>query len=283
MKTFAARIFLLTLALCTPVWAWWDTGHELVARTAEQHIAARTRQEIIRILRHHPDPSVRTLVAASAWPDDIKKKDHPFHSYEHSNWHYQNRPIETTGDFGADNGEMVQRLKENIEVLGDVHRAPAERAVALCWVAHLVGDIHQPLHNSNSFRPEFLPRGDEGGNRFKVWLGSHKISLHNLWDSAGARFLHHPSQARLLNYLVWFQHVYPPSSFVAELRITDPQIWSDEGLALAREKAYAHVVPGEQLSDEAYQEVLDTTERQLPLAGYRLARVLDCTLGGGGP
>ena len=41
--------------------------------------------------------------------------------------------------------------------------APADRADALCWVCHLVGDIHQPLHCVSLFNATFTS-GDRGGN-----------------------------------------------------------------------------------------------------------------------
>jgi hypothetical protein len=35
------------------------------------------------------------------------------------------------------------------------------RAVALAWLFHLVGDIHQPLHTTELFSVEY-PNGDRG-------------------------------------------------------------------------------------------------------------------------
>ena len=47
--------------------------------------------------------------------------------------------------------------------------AGEDRAVAACWLFHLVGDIHQPLHNASYFLSDksFLT-GDLGGNRFGI-------------------------------------------------------------------------------------------------------------------
>src|SRR5262249_476652 len=48
---------------------------------------------------------------------------------------------------------------------------------------HLIGDIHQPLHNVAYFSndPEFL-EGDLGGNKFGVRINGRKWKLHTYWD-----------------------------------------------------------------------------------------------------
>jgi hypothetical protein len=60
-----------------------------------------------------------------------------------------------------------------------------KRAVALCWVCHLVGDGHQPLHTVKLLTTQFpAPEGDRGGTRFyiRVREGARTISLHTFWD-----------------------------------------------------------------------------------------------------
>src|ERR1700733_8864378 len=56
-----------------------------------------------------------------------------------------------------------------------------ERAIALCWVEHLVGDIHQPLHAGEAFT-EKHPTGDLGGNALAVNTPSGVYNLHSVWD-----------------------------------------------------------------------------------------------------
>src|SRR5256885_14208137 len=65
-------------------------------------------------------------------------------------------------------------------MLADSSAADTTRAVALAWVMHLVGDIHQPLHSSSRVTPaEPLPKGDEGGNTFHL---DDNRNLHAYWD-----------------------------------------------------------------------------------------------------
>ena len=58
-----------------------------------------------------------------------------------------------------------------------------QRAIALAWLLHLVGDVHQPLHTVQLFTREY-PHGDRGGNEVCVRLapGRAPLDLHRLWD-----------------------------------------------------------------------------------------------------
>ena len=58
------------------------------------------------------------------------------------------------------------------------------RSIFLCWLLHLVGDLHQPLHTSTLISKQF-PNGDLGGNLFLVSLkeGGPAVVLHTYWDA----------------------------------------------------------------------------------------------------
>ena len=60
----------------------------------------------------------------------------------------------------------------------------AERkAIALAWLFHLVGDVHQPLHTAQLFTVDY-PRGDRGGNEIcvRVTQAGQPMDLHRFWD-----------------------------------------------------------------------------------------------------
>src|SRR5258707_10011420 len=64
------------------------------------------------------------------------------------------------------------------------NQAPTnQRAVALTWLFHLVGDLHQPLHTIQLFSREY-PHGDRGGNEVCIRLAPERapLDLHRLWD-----------------------------------------------------------------------------------------------------
>lgn len=57
-----------------------------------------------------------------------------------------------------------------------------DKPLALVWLIHLIGDIHQPLHAISRIDPETL-QSDGGGNDFNVkYSYSSPIPLHALWD-----------------------------------------------------------------------------------------------------
>src|SRR5208282_3210615 len=84
----------------------------------------------------------------------------------------------------ADVKNVLQAIAFNRErlALGQ----PDQQAVALCWLLHTIGDLHQPLHATAVFTlhaldPATSPHGDAGGNA--IHLGDHG-NLHSVWDAA---------------------------------------------------------------------------------------------------
>ena len=55
----------------------------------------------------------------------------------------------------------------------------SQRAIYICWLNHLIADLHQPLHSTSLFSRISLPRGDRGGNFIPVQDDS---TLHVYWD-----------------------------------------------------------------------------------------------------
>ena len=57
------------------------------------------------------------------------------------------------------------------------------KAIALAWLFHLVGDIHQPLHTAQLFTTEH-PQGDRGGNEIcvRATQARQPMDLHRFWD-----------------------------------------------------------------------------------------------------
>jgi fructose-1,6-bisphosphatase len=57
------------------------------------------------------------------------------------------------------------------------------RAIALAWLFHLVGDIHQPLHTGQLFSVDY-PNGDRDGNEIciRVTQAGQPMDLQRFWD-----------------------------------------------------------------------------------------------------
>ena len=145
---------------------------------------------------------------ASIWPDILRGLDEDDRAlYNRSSWHYINMPIyleekdeaalqeqfehNMNLDFSPplrQNLNIVQALRGNLQVWKDSRASDAEKAVALCWILHLVGDLHQPLHSVALFSRAHYPEGDRGGNSVRVSWDPEPINLHSAWDRMPDRF-----------------------------------------------------------------------------------------------
>ncbi|MFG6464153.1 S1/P1 nuclease [Roseateles sp. DXS20W] len=70
---------------------------------------------------------------------------------------------------------VIEALMEQTLILRSSGTSPSERLVALKWVVHLVGDVHQPLHAGLA--------ADKGGNGVQLRAFGKGSNLHALWDS----------------------------------------------------------------------------------------------------
>lgn len=57
-----------------------------------------------------------------------------------------------------------------------------EKSLLLRYLIHVLGDIHQPLHAASLFDERF-PKGDMGGNLYKIRYTENVNELHKLFDS----------------------------------------------------------------------------------------------------
>lgn len=156
--------------LPSPVFAWGKTGHRVVATIAETQLSGLARASIRQILS--PGES---LDEAATWPDDMRADPSPFWQKTASPWHYVT-VNGTTYDHAPPEGDALQALAHFRAVLQDPKASRPDKQLALRFIIHLVGDLHQPLHAGKCC--------DKGGNDVKVtWFG-RATNLHAVWDSA---------------------------------------------------------------------------------------------------
>jgi hypothetical protein len=205
-------VLLCTLCAVTPARAWNNLGHKVVAEIAWQQLDPPTRQKIVDTFRRHPrfqtdfvdkmedaagggDKDVQdhwVFQHAATWPDEIRKNK----EYDRPAWHYINLPLhaDSTGKVIAsklmkalsgrpdrnrrDQYNILQALAANESIIRSKADA-GTKAIAYCWVLHLVGDIHQPLHSTALYDEAVFPKGDEGGNKIPLTKGKN---LHSVWD-----------------------------------------------------------------------------------------------------
>ena len=109
------------------------------------------------------------FMLAARWPDDIRDDA----DYHHGRWHYINMPFKPAGQPDSvaapppDPDNIIRAYEQNLAIVSSENASSDQKAIALCWIFHLVGDAHQPLHTVAPYTTEY-PRGDKGGNAILI-------------------------------------------------------------------------------------------------------------------
>lgn len=270
---------LLPAMLTASAWGWIDTGHMAVVAIAECEVKPEVKAVLERLVKVGGDERTQDLLGAACWADDTRTR-------ENGPWHYINHHFRRDGSATPNLPEpqnVVWAIEKFAAVLRDRSKPDAERADALRYVLHFVGDIHQPLHTTACDSDEF-PKGDRGGNDFtfpEMKVGEFNVrNLHFLWDIAGGLYgstqrplADRSSIDRLATQLMT---LHPRGSF-PEIKNTSPMAWSREGEMLSRSVVYS--VNPKVIGEEYLGMVRYVAGRQIALAGYRLADLLNQLLG----
>ena len=238
-----------------PALAWGPTGHRVVGRIAERHLAPETAREVAAIL------GTERLAYAGTWADDIRS-DPAWAKAE--TWHYVTIPAGVTyaASKKEPKGDVLEAIARFERGLADRGASRPLRQEAIRWLVHLVGDLHQPMHVGQ--------REDRGGNEVVVlWFGEPS-NLHAVWDS-GMIDRMDLSSTELAEKI----DVALPAQ-VTSWQATSPLEWADESRA-ASDPAY--VLGDRRLSYKYLYEHTPVVERRLLQAGIRLAGLLDRALG----
>ena len=313
MNLLRTRTFILlfTAALsCGHAFGWGCDGHRIVALIAEHHLSPAARAAVDELLKSNPiDPALSRycqpiapdpMADTATWADDTRRDE------KTSTWHYLDIPwgvehpdlmkyCEPVGD--SVNGKerpgcLLTGLQYEFDILKDRNRPPAERAKALRYVIHFIGDLHQPLHTTAN--------DDQGGNCTSVLLfdDPKPTNLHSAWDTgilvhdlkqhnetygqAAAKIdeqFHQQGQSWLrdrIDFGKWILegHRVAEKITYSRLRPKLPRapLQNPPGCAAEREKTTALKID----IDARYAaEAMPVIDRQLAKAGYRLADVLN--------
>ena len=316
------RLLLLTvlgLALIpAPARAWNSTGHSVIALLAYRQLSDAERQQVQAILKQHPhygeflakNVPVKAnrdewiVMQASVWPDWIKGGSREVkQKYNRSNWHYTNIPIrmldgatdaqkktieKNIADRTKDRGLILSMIPNAMAGLKDPRSTPEERAVHFCWILHLIGDLHQPLHAATCFTKDSLD-GDLGGNLIFVEKNRTPSRLHGLWDDSLGQFQAFDALDELSRVLVKRSQATP-----AQIAVADPKRWAEESHLLAETVGYrfnGNRLKGEFVADflakpkmapplpEGYEaKMRDVAQQRAALAAPRLANAIRVSL-----
>ncbi|KAG5471449.1 hypothetical protein LSCM1_01538 [Leishmania martiniquensis] len=284
-------LMLLSIAAC-PAAAWWSKGHMAVALIAQRHMDASLVEKgslVAKVLSlSGPYPASPDMVQLAPWADDMKTVG----LQTMSTWHFITTPYYPDKGFTLEFSPVqTVNVASVIPMLQSAlqHTASNAEIVAhsLALLIHFMGDIHQPLHNVNLFSKTY-PQGDLGGNTQTVTIDSKgtKMRLHAYWDSAAEgkagedkpRPLNQADYEDLNRFVDYLEATYASTLKSAEINLLKTTTISRESYDLAVKHAYPGAENGATLSAEYKKNAKTISERQLLLAGYRLAKMLNTTL-----
>ena len=257
----AALLAIAVFLAPSRCWGWGREGHQIVAAVAEDHLDETTKVMIQSLIGNNH------LYSVATWADDIRKE-----RYDTAPWHYVDIPLGSTYDPARDcelpRSCVVVKISDFVRVLKDKGKSREERAEALKFVVHFVGDIHQPLH---------AVKEAAGGNGVHVmFLGSsrcgrYECNLHGVWDSD---LIEHTGLSRE-------EYAHREEGLIAAEKLDvqaggTPEQWADESLKLAQA---AWVPDGADLDEHYYEQQIKVVDKQMALAGLRLAKLLNDTIG----
>ena len=254
---------VLGLGAAAPAFAWGEEGHRIVGLLAESQLSPAARSEVRRLLAGEPEP---TLAGVSTWADEVRNEPRWRHT---TRWHWVNLPREQPCTFddrrdcrGGDC--VIGAIEKQLAILSNPRSSDAKRRIALKFVVHMVGDVHQPFHAGFGF--------DRGGNDTQLQFNRRGWNLHALWDSA------------------MVTHVgLEPEAYARQLR-SGPALPDDPTLDDARpavawalescEAIFDHdLYPQRRVVGRGYLEThRPLSEKRLRRAGDRLAAVLEDAL-----
>ena len=270
-----------------PCFAWGDLGHQVTALIAYRHLTVAAKTRLDALLAADSDSlTAPDFASRTSWADRYRNTHR-----ETSAWHFVDVEIDhpdlNAACFGfpalqrgqdASAGPaqdcIVNKITEFEAELRDPATSSAERLLALKFLIHFIGDLHQPLHASD--------HEDRGGNCIGLAPSpdGHDTNLHAYWDVGAVEALGNSAAAIAAELDA---RITP-----GELRAWsqgEPKAWTMESFELGREDVYSLASrPGcndhgaVALTPEYESAAAKDAALQLEKAGVRMATVLNRAL-----
>ena len=207
-------------------------------------------------------------------------------------WHYYDNPIRFMGATPAiKESNALKALAKATSELTKLEKAKKKDRMMQCWwlywIDHVVGDLHQPLHCVSSFEFETV-NGDAGGNKFNIFAGTptpKTTRLHGYWDTAIGRAIGadrvaglSPSVEDVTSRWSADPAVAPKEADSLDLKVED---WVRSGAILADTVVYKDIAKNAAPSGAYISAQLALSKKQVVLAGFRMANLLNIAIGNG--
>ncbi|WLB86901.1 S1/P1 nuclease [Bradyrhizobium japonicum] len=256
-------------ALCNSASAWGDIGHKIVCEIAFRLAQPDTRAAIRKLIRS--DSEFDTFSESCVFPDHPRKRPSE---------HFVNLPRDSKG-LTSDECPTAPKcaltaILNDSKIIASKDAKKADRLIALKFLGHWVGDIHQPLHVSFE--------DDRGGNEITV-VGECSSNLHSAWDSCLVEAAVGTDVSDAVDQLV----DAITQEMESKWRASEPREWANESFAIAeRAKTGYCVIHGKSCDRPAGDVTINAAylqankpivKEQLQKAGVRLGKLLDTVFG----
>ncbi len=263
-RCFSLVSLLLLLVLLPPkALAWGSEGHRLICDITWRNLDKPTKAWVLAAVHKK---RFKTFASACNWADWIKRDK------QYDEWkprHYVNQAVNArvavlTPSCDKSNCviSVIDTLRQSLARSHAGRPMSKTEAEEILFLAHFVGDIHQPLHVSFAH--------DRGGNHRKItFFGKGKVSLHRVWDQL---LLTHGNNDR------WFIRGKKLADDISTGQRQQwqaslaPLDWATESLHLTQD-IYAHTE--NEIGDAYYQRYNPIVIIQIQRAGVRLAALLN--------
>jgi hypothetical protein len=290
MKTVIALAGLVMVAaLPQQAAAWGDEGHAVVALVAQSFLEPAVRTQVNALLAADADNlTAHDIASAATWADRYREANIDGSRARTRQWHFADieitapdankacfdHPVLPAGTL-ASNGPaadcVVDKIEQFAAELASPKTDPEERIVALKFLVHFVGDLHQPLHSADDH--------DRGGNDKRVSADTFRAgNLHHFWDTEFVGLLETDAKSIAADLI---RHI--PKEQMQKWQAGKPADWAMETFYVAKAGAYGRLPSPSpsgsyQLSDDYVTKATGDVATQLSKAGVRLAFILNTSL-----
>ena len=235
--------------------AYGPTGHRVIAELASRHLTPEAAAAVKELLGNE------FMAEAANWPDEMRSDPDAFWRKEPIPYHYINLPDGVTYEDSVKNpaGDALTALTRYTAQVKDENLSLKERQLALRFIIHIVGDLHQPLHAGRA--------EDWGGNRVDVVWFEEMSNLHKVWDEDLIDY-------KGLSFTEWVRFLDPKISDaeIAEWQKAEPLDWVRELIAM---RGDIYNVGNAIVSYDYVYKYTPVIKSQLSKGGIRLAGYLN--------
>ncbi|KAL2495162.1 Endonuclease 1 [Forsythia ovata] len=288
MSLYFFVFFLVYSSVYGPcVEAWSKEGHAMTCKIAQNLLEPEAAHAVQMLL---PDYVNGDLSALCVWPDQVRhwyryRWTSPLHFIdtpdEACNFKYERDCHDTHGVKDMCVAGAIQNFTNQ---LSHYKHGTSDRrhnmTEALLFLAHFMGDIHQPMHVGYT--------SDEGGNTINLRWFRHKSNLHHVWDreiilTAAADY--YGKDTSLLQQDI-------EGNFTDGIWTDNLSSWRDcdhlptcvnkyaaESINIACKWGYKGVEAGDTLSDDYFDSRLPHVMKRIAQGGVRLAMILNRIFG----